>query len=296
MKDLLVKTCCVFSVWYLVFCFSQATLAAESATPQPQAKPKQHAEPKQRIIALAPHITELLYAIGAGEQLVGVSAFSDYPQAAKVLPQVANYAGVNLEAILALKPDLVIAWKTGNVAADISRLQQFGINVVYSDPIQISDIANELRYLGDVTGHQQQAEVVATDFERQLAEIKAEYRNKPRLKVFFSMGTEPLTSVANQAWPAQAMALCATDNIIASASNDYPQPGLEQVLQEAPEVIIQATAGATPADTRFWQAYPVIPAVALGQFVTVDADLLYRTSPRTLTGIRQLCQGLDSYR
>jgi len=285
-----VKMRFAFSVFYLMLSLSPATLFA--ATPKPQ---QQHA-PEQRIIALAPHITELLYAIGAGGQLVGVSAFSDYPNAAKALPQVANYAGVNLEAILALQPDLVIAWKTGNVAADISRLQQFGINVVYSDPIQISDIADELRYLGHVTGHQQQAEAVATDFERQLADIKSEYNNRPRLKVFFSMGTEPLTSVANQAWPAQAMALCATDNIIANASNDYPQPSLEQVLAAQPEVIIQATAGAKPADIGFWQAYPVIPAVMLGQFVTVDADLLYRTSPRTLSGIRQLCQGLDRYR
>jgi ABC-type Fe3+-hydroxamate transport system substrate-binding protein len=256
----------------------------------------ENATPAKRIIALAPHITELVYAIGAGEQLVAVSAFSDYPPAAQSLPQVANYAGVNLEAILALKPDLVIAWKTGNVAADIRRLQQFGINVVFSDPIKISDIANELRYLGLVTGQQQQAEAAATDFEQQLAMLTAEYRHKPRLKVFFSMGTEPLTSVANQAWPAQALQLCAASNIMTNAKNDYPQPGLEQVLQAQPEVIIQATAGAKPADTSFWQRYPVIPAVALNQFVTVDADLLYRTSARTLGGIRQLCQGLDQYR
>lgn len=250
----------------------------------------------QRIIALAPHITELLYAIGAGERLVAVSAYSDYPAAARALPQVANYAGVNLEAILALQPDLVIAWKTGNVAADISRLQQFGINVAFSDPLLISDIARELRYLGQLTGNEQQAETVATNFEQQLAAIKADYKNSTRLRVFFSMGTEPLTSVANQAWPAQAIQLCAADNIIAGAKGDYPQPGIEQVLQAQPQVIIQATAGAKPADVSFWQAFEVIPAVAHNQFITVDADLLYRTSPRTLLGIQQLCQGLDRFR
>lgn len=250
----------------------------------------------ERIISLAPHITELLYAIGAGGQLVGVSAYSDYPPEAADLPEVANYAGVNFEAVLTLKPDLVIAWKTGNVAADISRLQQFGIKVVFSDPLLISDIAAELRTLGRLTGHLQQAETVASAFEQKLAALKQAYKDKTRLPVFFSMGTEPLSSVANQAWPAQAIRLCAADNIIADSKGDYPQPGLEQVLQAQPKVIIQATAGAKPADTRFWQAYPVIPAVALNQFITVDADLLYRTSPRTLQGIEQLCQGLDRFR
>jgi vitamin B12 transport system substrate-binding protein len=222
----------------------------------------------QRIISLAPHITELLYAIGAGGQIVGVSAYSDYPPAAADLPEVANYAGVNFEAILALKPDLVVAWKTGNVAADISRLQQFGIKVAFSDPLLISDIATELRALGQLTGHVAQSETVAGNFEQQLAALRQAYINKPRLPVFFSMGTEPLSSVANQAWPAQALRLCAADNIIADSKGDYPQPGIEQVLQAQPAVIVQASAGAKPADTRFWQAYPVIPAVALNQFIT----------------------------
>ncbi len=261
--------------------------------PAVQAEP---VNPPQRIIALAPHITEMLYAIGAGEQLVAVSAYSDYPVQARTLPQVANYAGINLEAVLALQPDLVVAWKTGNVAADISRLQQFGIRVAFSDPLLITDIAAELRYLGQLTGRQHQAEAVAADFEQELSAIRTAYQEKPRLKVFFSMGTEPLTSVANGAWPAQVVQLCAGDNILVKAKNDYPQPGIEQVLQAQPEVIIQATAGAQPADISFWQPYQVIPAVALNQFVTVDADLLYRTSPRTLQGIRQLCQGLDQYR
>ncbi|KKO46746.1 ABC transporter substrate-binding protein [Arsukibacterium ikkense] len=265
------------------------------ATLLPTVQAEQGATPK-RIIALAPHITELLYAIGAGEQLVGVSAYSDYPTEAQVLPQVANYAGINLEAVLALQPDLVVAWKTGNVAADVSRLQQFGIRVAFSDPLLIADVADELRYLGQLTGRQQRAEQVAVQFETELAAISAEYQPKKRLKVFFSMGTEPLTSVANAAWPAQALQLCAGDNIMVNAKNDYPQPGIEQVLQAQPEVIIQATAGAKPAAVSFWSPYPVIPAVALEQFVTVDADLLYRTSPRTLQGIRQLCQGLDQYR
>lgn len=253
------------------------------------------AAPK-RIISLAPHITELLYAIGAGGQVVGVSAYSDYPPAAADLPEVANYAGVNFEAILALNPDLVIAWKTGNVAADISRLQQFGIKVAFSDPLLISDIATELRALGQLTGHSEQAETAARRFEQQLAELRQTYKTKTRLPVFFSMGTAPLSSVANQAWPAQAIRLCAADNIIADSKGDYPQPGIEQVLQAQPAVIIQATAGGKPADTRFWQAYPVIPAVTLNQFITVDADLLYRTSPRNLQGIKQLCQGLDRFR
>ncbi|WP_052750134.1 cobalamin-binding protein [Arsukibacterium sp. MJ3] len=252
--------------------------------------------PRQRIIALAPHITEMLYAIGADEQLVAVSAYSDYPAAALALPQVAHYAGVDIEAILALKPDLIIAWKTGNIASDISRLQQFGLNVAFSDPQLISDIPAELRHLGQLTARQAQAEHIAAEFEQQLAALKVEYQHKTRLTVFFSMGTEPLTSAANRALPAQALSLCASDNIIENAVGDYPQPGIEQVLQAQPQIIIQATAGAKPADVNYWLPYQVIPAVAQGRFLTVDADLLYRTSPRTLQGVRALCQALDQYR
>lgn len=251
---------------------------------------------EQRIIALAPHITEMLYAIGAGDRLVGVSDYSDYPPEASTLPSVASYASINLEAVLALKPALVIAWRSGNPQADIQRLQQFGIKVAFSDPLTLDDITTELRMMGQLTGLQAQADAEAARFASQLQQLGATYQHKAPLTVFFAMGTAPLSTVANMAWPQQILALCGARNPFATAKGDYPQVGIEQVIAAAPQVIIQPKRPGASADEAFWQRFTVIPAVKKDWYLTVNADHLYRTTPRTLLGIQQLCQGLDRYR
>ena len=251
---------------------------------------------EQRIIALAPHITEMLYAIGAGDSLVAVSDYSDYPQAATTLPSVASYASINIEAVLALKPDLVVAWRTGNPQADIQRLQRFGIKVAFSDPFTLDDIAKELVMLGELTGMQTEAQRQAEQFTGQLQQLRLEYQHKKPVTVFFAMSTAPLSTVANNAWPQQILALCKAQNPFAKVKGDYPQVGIEQVLLAQPEVIIQATRQGLTANFSYWQAFPSLPAVKDSHFLTVNADYLYRTTPRTLLGVSQLCQGIDQYR
>jgi vitamin B12 transport system substrate-binding protein len=253
-------------------------------------------EKPQRIISLAPHITELIYAIGAGDSLIAVSDYSDYPSAALALPRVASYASINIEAIIALQPDLIIAWQNGNSPADVKRLQQFGFNVQLSNPIYIEDIATELTNLGQLTGQQQQAKQQAELFSQQLTALRQQYQHKKPLKVFFAMNTKPLSTVANLAWPQQMLTICAADNIFANSKGDYPQLGIEQVVAGKPEVIIHAATDNQAVDQHYWQRYRDIPAVAQQQFLTVNADFLFRTTPRTLLGIKQLCHGLDAFR
>jgi vitamin B12 transport system substrate-binding protein len=250
----------------------------------------------QRIIALAPHITEILYVIGAGDRLVAVSDFSNYPQAAAALPRVASYASINLEAVLALQPDLVIAWRSGNPQSDIRRLQQFGIKVAFSDPLTLDDIASEIRHFGELTSLQDKANIEAERFLQQLNALRATYQHKIPLSVFFAMGTAPLSTVANHAWPQQILTLCAAKNAFANAKGDYPQVGIEQIISARPQVIIQPAQPGTPSDFSFWLQFDTIPAVKKSQFLSVNADHLYRTTPRTLLGIKQICQGLDAYR
>lgn len=250
----------------------------------------------QRVIALSPHITEMIYAIGAGEQLVAVSDFSNYPAAAAKLPSVASYASINIEAVLALQPDLVIAWRSGNPPADIDRLQQFGINVAFSDPLTLDDISRELQLLGTLTGHEHNAQLVAQQFSQQLNALRAQYQHKTPVPVFFAMGTKPLSTVANNAWPQQMLTLCGAKNAFAEVKGDYPQVGIEQVILAKPEVIIQAGRANVITDFSFWQRFTMLPAVSKQQFLTVNADYLYRTTPRTLLGIQQLCEGVDAYR
>ena len=250
----------------------------------------------QRIVALAPHITEMLYAIGAGQHLVAVSDFSDYPGPAQVLPRVANFAGVNIEAVLALQPDLIIAWRSGTPIADVNRLKQLGLRVVFSDPITLNDIGNELQMLGELTGNPQQGAQQAADFAAALQQLSEQYQHKKPVRVFFAMGVAPLSTVANQAWPQQMLQLCRADNPFAKVKGDYPQVGIEQVVEAQPEVIIQASRAGTAADFSYWQRYTSLPAVKQQRFISLNADHLYRTTPRTLLGISQLCQALDAYR
>jgi vitamin B12 transport system substrate-binding protein len=252
--------------------------------------------PAQRIVALAPHITEMLFAIGAGANVVAVSDYSDYPAAAKALPSVASYAAVNIEAVLALKADLVIAWRNGNPEHDLHRLRQFGVRVVYSNPIHLDDISAELRQFGRYTGQQMQAEQVAQAYSAELAQLRRQYQHKKPLKVFFAMGTAPLSTVANNAWPQQLLMLCGADNAFAAAKGDYPQVGIEQVVVAQPEVLILPHQPGVAVDLSYWQRFAAIPAVKQQNYISVDADHLYRTTPRTLLGARQLCQALDAYR
>lgn len=250
----------------------------------------------QRVISLAPHITELVYAVGAGDKLVAVSDYSDYPAEAQLLPRVNSFAALNIEAILALKPDLVLAWRSGNPPADLARLQQFGVRVEYSDPLLIDDIATELLQIGQWLGHAEQGALVATQIQQRLTLLRASYQQQAPVKVFYAMSTDPLSTVANQAWPAQLLQACGADNIFADAKNDYPQPQLEQLLLRQPEVIVRASKEGSTKQEQFWQRYPSLPAVRKQAFITLEPDWVYRATPRMIDATQQLCEALQQYR
>lgn len=250
----------------------------------------------QRVISLAPHITELVYAVGAGDKLVAVSDHSDYPAEAQLLPRVNSFAALNIEAILALKPDLVLAWRSGNPPADVVRLQQFGIRVEYSDPILIDDIATELIQIGQWLGQAEQGEQLAAEIQQRIQTLRASYQQQQPVKVFYAMGTEPLSTVANKAWPAQLLQACGADNIFSDAKNDYPQPQLEQLLLRQPAVIVQASKDGAVKAMPFWQRYPSIPAVRQQAFITLNPDWVYRATPRMIDAMQQLCEELQRYR
>lgn len=261
------------------------------------AMPLQAAETApQRVVSLAPHITELVYAVGAGELLVAVSDYSDYPAEAQLLPRVNSFAALNVEAILALKPDLVLAWRSGTPASDLARLQQFGVRVEYSDPVLIDDIATELVQIGQWLGQPEQGAYLAAQIQQRLHLLRARYATEAPLKVFYAMSTEPLSTVANKAWPAQLLQGCGADNIFADAKNDYPQPQLEQLLLRQPDVIVQASKDGGVRQQDFWQRYPSIPAVRKQAFITLEPDWVYRATPRMIDAMQQLCEQLQQYR
>jgi vitamin B12 transport system substrate-binding protein len=255
-----------------------------------------HAEPAQRIVALSPHLVEQLYSLGVGDRIVGTTDHADYPEAAKTIPRVGNYAQLQVEKILALKPDLVLAWTDGNPPADLTKLRQLGLTLVDSNPLQLSDIAKELRLLGKLTGAEAAAEQHAQLMEQGLAELRKNYSDKPKVTVFYELWQQPLSTVAQKAWPQQQLELCGATNPFAKAIGDYPQVSLEHVVASQPQLIIQPVSVNEPRALLDWSRWPAIPAVKYQQFSQPDSDLVHRTTSRMLQGVRQLCADIDKTR
>ncbi|CCQ09408.1 Vitamin B12 ABC transporter, B12-binding component BtuF [Pseudoalteromonas luteoviolacea B = ATCC 29581] len=264
-----------------------------------QAKPKLDTPIKnaQRIVALAPHIVENLFVIGAGDRIVGTVDYADYPRAARDIPRIGGYHGIVLEKLLALEPDVVIAWQTGNKKDDLAKIAALGIPVVYSHAEHIRDVATELRRFGELTGLAAQAEYAALEFERRFAKIHTRYQNSTSLRVFYQLWPEPMMSINKDTWIHQLLELCHVENVFAEASNDYPQLSLENVLHSKPDVIV-APIEKTKQHVTFidWQTWPEIAAGKYNQVIQVDADLLHRYSTRVLAGVEDLCAKLDTSR
>ncbi len=251
----------------------------------------------QRIIALAPHIVEMLYSIGVGDRIVGLTAHSDFPEEAKKIPLVGNYARLKIEKILAFNPDLIIAWKTGNPSDDLERLQKLGLNIVYSNPKNLSDVANELRKFGKLTGASEQADIQAKTFETGLKSLQKKYANKSPITVFYELWSNPLTTVANNAWPQQHLNVCGAINPFVNGIADYPQIGLEQVVVAHPQLIIQPMSTGEPnPDAVNWSEYKNIPATIHKQLIKPNSDKLHRMTPRLLVELEKLCLSIDKAR
>lgn len=240
-----------------------------------------------RIISLAPHVTELLYAVGAGAQLVGADSGSDYPAAAKHLPRIGDYSRVNFERVAALKPDLIIGWRSGNRAADIYRLRQMGIPVLLTDAYSLTDVVKLLRQIAQTTGHTQEGERSAREFEIRLAKLRARYASTPPRRVFYQVWDQPLMTVGGQHWINDAITLCGGRNVFADLPGAAPRVSFESVLKRAPEMII---SGDDAPDRRsMWQRFQRLPAVQRRALIRMDVDALHRPAPRVLDGVEMLC-------
>jgi iron complex transport system substrate-binding protein len=243
--------------------------------------------PPRRIISLSPHLTELLFAVGAGAQVVGVDSASDYPQAALSLPRVGDFSHINYERILALHPDLVIVWVGGNRAADVHALTRMGLPVLHTQATRLDDVARLLRMIGRASGHAAEGEAAAQDFSTRLAALKVPAARAPPLYVFYEVWDRPLMTVGGTHWISDALALCGAHNIFADLDALAPVVSLEAVLRRAPALIV---SGSDAPDMRSqWQRFASLPAVRNQAFVRVDADRLHRLTPRLLEGVAQLC-------
>lgn len=254
-------------------------------------------KPAQRVVSLAPHVTELLFAAGGGRKVVGVVDYSDYPPEAKALPRVGSHRQIDLERLIALKPDLLVVWLHGGAARQLEPLRKLGIPVYVSEPHRIADIGATMRRLGQLLGNDAEAGRAADAFDRRLAAIESRYASRPPVKVFYQVWDRPLYTLNGRHTASDAIRLCGGENIFASLPVTAPTVTVEAVLKENPEVIVSGNRpNQDSAGLETWKQYPSLLAVRRGNLFTVDADQLVRPGPRILDGTAGLCERLDEAR
>ena len=253
--------------------------------------------PARRIIALAPHVTELVFAAGAGDRLVGVVEFSDFPAAAKALPRVGNYTRFDLEAIAALSPDLVIAWQSGNPAAPLDRLRALGIAVYVTEADALTDVPRTLRDIGTLAGSETQANAAADAFIQRVDALRAAYSARPPVSVFYQIWHQPLMTINDRHIISDVIRLCGGRNAFASLTLLAPKISVEAVLAADPEVIVASGMDeARPEWLDAWRRWRQLSAVVRDNLFFIPPDLIQRHTPRILDGAELLCHHLAQAR
>ncbi|MEJ2174113.1 MAG: cobalamin-binding protein [bacterium] len=253
--------------------------------------------PAQRIVSLAPHLTELLFVAGAGSRVVGVSEHSDYPPQAKRLPRVASATQVDLEAVLALQPDLIVAWPQAATRRAIDRLEALGVPTYRSEPRRLEEIPRTIERFGTLTGQAAMAKEAAEAFRRHEAKLRRRYAAREPVRVFYQVWGRPMVTVNGEHLISRVIDLCGGTNVFARLPLLAPEIDREAVLAADPEVVIASGAGdLRPAWLDDWKDFPQLRAVRSGQLYAMPADLLQRHSPRILVGAERLCAILERVR
>lgn len=253
--------------------------------------------PAERVVSLAPFITELVFAVDAGDRLVAVSEHSDYPAAARKLPRIGNAFNVSLERLLAARPDLVISWQSGIDPRIVERLETMGVPVFVLEPRDIDDVASALRRVGLLLGSRAAAEGRARAFAAAVEEIREHYAGRDPVNVFYQVSREPLMTLNGRHMVTAILKICGGANVFHELSPIAPRVNREQVLARDPDaILISASGGRSPESIAYWRRYPSMRAVRHGNIYTVDGDLLNRQTPRLVEGARQVCDVLDRAR
>jgi len=255
------------------------------------------AHPAERIISLAPNMTELLFAAGAGGQVVGTVEYSNYPQAAQRIVRIGDNAQLDLERIIALKPDLILVWQAGNAQRQLDMLLRLGMPVFYSDPRRISDIARAIEQFGRLAGTEIVALPVARAFSARAAALRERYAGRAPVSLFYQIWDHPLMTVNGDHLISDVIAMCGGKNVFSGLKPLAPTISIEAVLAADPEAIGGVTAEAgQPGNLDAWKTWPRLRAVARGNLFVIHSDLISRNTPRILEGAREMCAQLDAAR
>ena len=250
----------------------------------------------ERVVTLAPHLAELVCAAGGCARLVGVVNYTDYPAQAARLPHVGDAFAINAEALLALRPDLVLSWAGGTPPESSERLISLGLRV---EPVAIrglADIADALEHLGDLLDTPAPARTAAADFRRRLSALKARYKTAKPLRVMYQIEADPAFSVNRQSPISEAIALCGGINVFADMRQIAAPVSKEAVLAADPEVVVYGQQDRVDDIVRYWGVLTQTAGARQRQLYAVDASLLARPSPRVLDGVERLCEILQKAR
>lgn len=250
------------------------------------------ARPAARVVSLSPHLTELLYAAGAGAKVVGAVEYSDFPPEARRLPRVGNDAVINLEAVLALRPDLVVAWPNAGTARAINRLAELRLPVYRSEPRELEDIARTIERLGVLAGTGEPAVRAAGAFRKRVLALEKRFAARPAVRVFYQVWDRPLLTVNGEHVISKVIRLCGGENVFAHLPLIAPEVDREMVLHANPDAIVAGSG----SDLDSWKRFPAMGAAAQGHFYSIPPDLIERHTPRILDGAEQLCAILEKVR
>jgi iron complex transport system substrate-binding protein len=249
-------------------------------------------QPARRVISLSPHSTELVFAAGGGDRVVGVVSYSDFPEEAKKIQQVGSNRELDLERIIALKPDLIIVWRHGSSERQIDVVKKLGVPMFHSEPQHLESIADNVAKLGQLMGTDAVAAPAAADLRRRIAALRTRYANRPVVRTFYQVWDKPLYTLNGQHIVSDALRLCGGENVFGKLSVTAPVVSVEGVLQENPEAIF-ATAEKNYGGVSLWKPYPTLTAVRNDNLFTIDGNLVNRAGPRMVAGAEQLCEKLE---
>jgi iron complex transport system substrate-binding protein len=257
--------------------------------------------PAQRVVSLAPHVTELLFAAGGGARVVGAVNYSDFPKEAQAIPRVGDNKALDLERIVALHPDLIVVWRHGNADRQMDRLRALGIPIFHSEPKHLADISADIDKLGALLGTQTTADAASAKFSGDIASLRARFAQRPAVGVFYQVWDDPLMTLNGDNVFSEVIGLCGGVNVFAGEKPRVPTLSTEAVLAANPEAIVTATPGATPPDRPLpaldrWRRWPSLTAVARHNLFGIDGDLINRPTPRLALGAARLCDDLDAAR
>ena len=253
--------------------------------------------PAQRIVSLAPHVTEVLFAAGAGPQVVGTVEYSDYPPEAEAIRRVGGYSRLDFEAILALKPDLLVGWASGNGLDTLQRLRQLGVPVFASQPGTLPELGTTIEKLGALAGTSAAARRSAAEFRARLAALRARYAGRDEVSVFYAIWNRPPITVNDAHLISDVIRLCGGRNVFGRLRTLAPAINEEDVVRADPEAIVASGIGdESPEWLDDWKRWPRLTAVARGTLYVVPPQLIQRATPRVLDGAERLCAALDDAR